>query len=191
MNRSLKLAHYVVNTNNITAMRDWYCTVLDAEVVFENDMMCFITYDDEHHRLAFMTPPGGVTEKPANSAGLMHTAFTFPDLRTLLDHYSHLKALGITPQVPVQHGPTTSLYYRDPDGAFAELQVDNFTTAQAATDFMHTQEYADDPLGPVFDPQLMLDLLNQGTPEQTLTTRAWAASGPDMPHPLALFAGQQ
>jgi len=28
-------------------------------------------------------------------------------------------------------------------------------------------------------------------PEQTLTTRAWAASGPDMPHPLALFAGQQ
>ena len=190
MNHSLQLAHYVVNTNNIAAMRDWYCTVLGAEVVFENDMMCFITYDDEHHRLAFMTSPGGVAEKPVNSAGLMHTAFTFPNLRRLLDHYTHLKSLGLTPQVPVQHGPTTSLYYRDPDGAFAELQVDNYVTAQEATDFMHTQEYADDPLGPVFDPQLMLDALNQGADEQTVTTREWAASGPEMPNPLALFAAQ-
>mgnify|MGYP006089233623 FL=1 len=188
MNPSLKLAHYVVNTNKVVKMRDWYSTVLNAEVVFENDMMCFITYDDEHHRLAFMTPPGGATEKPINSTGLMHAAFTFPNLRNLLEHYTHLKSFGITPQVPVQHGPTTSLYYPNPDGAFAELQVDNFTTAQEATDFMHTQAYADDPLGPVFDPQLMLDSLDQGVPEQTLTTRAWAASGPDMPHPLALFA---
>lgn len=59
----------------------------------------------------------------------MHTAFTFPDLRTLLDHYVHLKSQGITPQIPVQHGPTTSLYYLDPDGAFAELQADKFATA--------------------------------------------------------------
>ena len=63
--------------------------------------------------------------------------------------------------------------------------------AEASTTVVAAASYADDPLGPVFDPQLMLDLLNQGTPEQTLTTRAWAASGPDMPHPLALFAGQQ
>ena len=55
---------------------------------------------------------------------------------------------------------------------------------------MHTQEYADDPLGPVFDPQLMLDALNQGADEQTVTTREWAASGPEMPNPLALFAAQ-
>ena len=115
MNPSLKLAHYVVNTNKIVKMRDWYSTVLNAEVVFENDMMCFITYDDEHHRLAFMTPPGGATEKPINSTGLMHAAFTFPNLRNLLEHYTHLKSFGITPQVPMQHGPTTSLYYPDPE----------------------------------------------------------------------------
>ncbi|MDG1388308.1 MAG: hypothetical protein P8L70_00470 [Halioglobus sp.] len=87
----------------------------------------------------------------------MRTAFTFPELRTLFDHYIHLKSQGITPRVPLQHGPTTSLYYRYPDGAFAELQADNFVTAQETTDFMHIQEYADDPLGPIFDPQLMLD----------------------------------
>ena len=48
MNPSLKLAHYVVNTNKIAEIRDWYCTVLNAEVVFKTDMMCFITYDAEH-----------------------------------------------------------------------------------------------------------------------------------------------
>ena len=115
MNPLLKLAHYVVNTNKVVKMRDWYSTVLNAEVVFENDMMCFITYDDEHHRLAFMTPPGGATEKPINSTGLMHAAFTFPNLRNLLEHYTYLKSLGIASQVPVKHGPTTSLCYRDPD----------------------------------------------------------------------------
>ena len=36
-----------------------------------------------------------------------------------------LEEVGIQPHVPVQHGPTTSLYYRDPDGNMVELQIDN------------------------------------------------------------------
>tara|TARA_R110002072_G_C7923380_1_gene531188 strand:+ start:218 stop:367 length:150 start_codon:yes stop_codon:yes gene_type:complete len=48
MNPSLKLAHCVVNTNKISEMHDWYCTVLNAEVVFKSDMMCFFTYDADH-----------------------------------------------------------------------------------------------------------------------------------------------
>ena len=30
--------------------------------------------------------------------------------------------------MPIQHGVTTSLYYEDPDGNFAEMQIDNFAT---------------------------------------------------------------
>ena len=69
----------------------------------------------------------------------------------------------------MQHGPTTSPYCRDPDGAFAELQVDNLATAQEATDFIYTQAYADDPLGPVFDPQLMQICLIKGFPSEPLS----------------------
>ncbi len=61
---SLRLAHIVFQTNKLGAMRDFYIALLNATVVFENEMMCFITYDEEHHRVAFMKVPGGSNERP-------------------------------------------------------------------------------------------------------------------------------
>ena len=49
-----KLAHLVFQTNRLPAMRDWYCTVLDGHVIYENPHLSFVTYDDEHHRVAFI-----------------------------------------------------------------------------------------------------------------------------------------
>ena len=185
-----KFAHAVLMTNRRDAMRDWYCTVLEAHVVYEDPMICFITYDDEHHRLAFLSPPPGApfAERTGNSVGLMHTAYTFSDLSALLARFETLKARGIEPKVPIQHGVTTSLYYRDPDGQYIEMQVDNFAHAAAATDYMRGTEFASDPVGPVYDPQRMLDDFNQGVPAAQLQTRAWALAGPPMPHAMALFA---
>jgi len=34
----------------------------------------------------------------------------------------------------VNHRPTTSMYYRDPDGNRVELQIDNFPTAKEGQD---------------------------------------------------------
>ena len=186
---SLRLAHIVFQTNNLEAMRDFYMALLGATVVFENDMMCFITYDDEHHRVAFMKVPGGSNERPPNSVGLMHSAFTFPDLGALLGRYGELNAKGITPTAPIQHGPTTSIYYRDPDGCLAELQIDNFATAQAATDYMHSDAYIEDPLGPVFDPERMQEAWQAGIPLDTLLTREWAAECDQEPPAIARLSG--
>jgi len=38
-------------------VRDWYLKVPDAHAVFENEMLCFMTFDDEHHRLAIAQLP--------------------------------------------------------------------------------------------------------------------------------------
>lgn len=185
-----KFAHVVLMTNRRDAMRDWYCTVLDAHVVYEDPMICFITYDDEHHRLAFLNPPPGqpFAERAPNSVGLMHTAYTFPDLGALLARFERLKAHGIEPRVPIQHGVTTSLYYRDPDGQYIEMQVDNFGHADAATNYMRGAEFAADPVGPVYDPQRMLEEFQRGVPAAQLQTRSWALAGAPMPHAMALFA---
>jgi GH18 family chitinase len=43
-----KLAHLVFQTNRLPAMRDWYCTVLDGRVIYENPNLSFVTYDDPH-----------------------------------------------------------------------------------------------------------------------------------------------
>jgi hypothetical protein len=50
----IKLSHIVLQTNKPRELREWYCTVLGAEIVHENDFISFISYDDEHHRVAFL-----------------------------------------------------------------------------------------------------------------------------------------
>ena len=153
-------------------LRDWYLKVLDAHVVFENDFLSFITFDDEHHRLAIAQLPLA-TPRTAMTVGLAHSAYTFGDLGSLLEKYLDLKEAGIEPRAPVQHGPTTSIYYRDPDGNMVELQIDN-VPPEEATAYMRGEEFARDPFGPSFDPDVMLAALRSGVPESELTTRAWA-----------------
>lgn len=184
-----KFAHFVLMTNRMAEMRDWYCTVLDAHVVYEDEALCFVTFDEEHHRLALLSAPGGgFAERPPNSVGLMHTAYTFPNLEALLERYAMLRERGIEPRVPIQHGVTTSLYYRDPDGQFVEMQIDNFASAEEANAYMRGPEFAADPIGPVYDPALMLQAFRDGVPPATLATRAWALDGPPQPHAMELFA---
>lgn len=180
-----KLAHVVLQTSRKARMRDWYCAVLGGHVVFENDILCFMTFDDEHHRIALLAPPTTLEERSPLAAGLNHTAYTFASLRDLLDRFDELKAKGIVPAVPIQHGVTTSLYYRDPDRNFVELQVDNFATPDEATRYMCGAEYGADAVGVSFVPERMIAALASGTPERMLMTRAWALEAcPHMPNPL-------
>ena len=180
-----KFAHVVLQTGRLAEMRDWYCALLNAHVVFEGDGLSFVTYDEEHHRIAFLAPPVRLEPKTPVSTGMHHVAYTFETLDELLQRYRELKDKGITPHVPIQHGVTTSLYYRDPDGNFVELQVDNFATPAEATDYMEGPEYAANPVGVGFDPEKMLEARKAGVAERELTTINWARStSPDLPDPL-------
>jgi len=183
---TLKFAHVVLQTSQLPAMRDWYCTVLGAHVVYEGHGLCFITFDEEHHRVAFMQAPTQLEPRNPGAVGMHHTAYTFATLEDLLARYRVLKGEGIEPKAPIQHGVTTSLYYQDPDGNFVELQIDNFATPDEATRYMHGSEYANNPVGIAFDPEVMLEALRKGERTSTLTTQSWAAeASPDLPDPLA------
>ena len=119
----VKLSHIVLQTNRIAAMREWYLAVLGGEVVHENPHLCFLAYDDEHHRIALLNF-GPLAKKGEADVGLHHFAFTFASLGELLGSYERLKGQDIAPHWCVNHGPTTSLYYRDPDGNGVELYRD-------------------------------------------------------------------
>ncbi|PYM81948.1 MAG: biphenyl 2,3-dioxygenase [Candidatus Rokuibacteriota bacterium] len=125
-----KFAHVVLKTANYDAVIAWYATVLQAPVAFRNDFIAFLTYDDEHHRVAVLNTPGSPAPDPA-AAGVHHIAYTYTGLGELLATYRRLKASGIEPARCINHGPTTSMYYRDPDGLRVELQIDNFATIHA------------------------------------------------------------
>ena len=104
-----KFAHIVFQTSRPEQMRDWYCTVLDAHVVYQDETLSFMTFDEEHHRVALLHPPLPFEQKNAMTAAMHHSAYTFDTIDDLLDRYVTLRDQGITPAVCVAHGVTTSL----------------------------------------------------------------------------------
>jgi catechol-2,3-dioxygenase len=48
-----KFAHFVLRTGQFDRMAEWYRTVLAARLVFRDERLCFLSYDDEHHRLGW------------------------------------------------------------------------------------------------------------------------------------------
>jgi catechol-2,3-dioxygenase len=151
-------------------MRAWYQTLLNARIVFDNGHLCFLTYDDEHHRLALINVPG-LQAPDARAWGLAHVAYGYRTLRDLLSTYRRLKNDGILPYRPINHGPTVSLYYRDPDGNSVELQVDAFATKAEAADYFHTAAFRDNAIGVAFDPEALIRAWEAGVPEAELMRR--------------------
>ncbi len=165
-----KLAHIVRRTTRFDAMVAWYQTVFAAKVAHSDGMLAFLTYDDEHHRFAIANIPG-LADQPQFAAGTDHVAFTYADLGDLLHTYARLEREGIEPYWCINHGPTTSLYYKDPDGNRVELQVDNFPTSDECNRWMHSGAFAANPIGVVFDPRQLLARYRAGEPIETLTAR--------------------
>jgi catechol-2,3-dioxygenase len=183
-----KFAHIVFQTANPQEMRNWYCTVLDAHIVYQDETLSFLTFDEEHHRVALLHPPAGFTQKTATTAALHHSAYTFPTIDDLLERYTMLRDKGITPAVCIAHGVTTSLYYQDPDHNFVELQVDRFADPDDATSYMNGPEYAADSVGPAFDPEELLAARRAGAPAEELSDRTWALKA-GLPDPLGVLMG--
>lgn len=172
-------AHFVLRTSNLPAMRDWYTTVLNARIVHDDGRLCFLTYDDEHHRLALIAVPE--LQKPAgDSWGLNHVAYSFNTLRDLLSTYVRLRDKGIVPFRPINHGPTLSLYYHDPDGTGVELQVDTFPTKQEAEAWFGREDFRENPIGVIFDPEDLLKAFEAGVPEHELLARPKGQAAPSL-----------
>lgn len=96
-----KLAHVVLQAHNFTEMVDYYKKFLGAEASYENAIISFLRYDDEHHRLAIIGIPGTAAKDP-NSAGMNHMAFTmiwrWPIASANNWGFCHLSALIMGPQ---------------------------------------------------------------------------------------------
>jgi catechol-2,3-dioxygenase len=160
-------AHFVLRSSNIQPMIDWYSAVLNMHVVQRTDYICFLTYDDEHHRLGIVNL-AGLTAPDAKNSGLAHVAYTFADIGALLSTYARVKKLGIAPSRCIHHGPTVSIYYRDPDGNGVELQVDRYATKEATAAYFQTAAFKKNPIGVVFDPEALVQAYEAGAPEAEL-----------------------
>lgn len=160
-------AHFVLRVTDLKASIAFYEKLLGMHVVHESSFLAFMTYDEEHHRIALVVTPVA-DPSPPGAAGLDHVAYTFTSLETLLGSYLRLKSLGIAPVWSINHGPTTSLYYADPDDNRIELQVDNFATAKQTQHFMESGAFATNPIGVEFDPDRLVARFEAGDPLEEL-----------------------
>jgi catechol 2,3-dioxygenase-like lactoylglutathione lyase family enzyme len=168
------LAHWVVKTARPRAVIEWYGKVFGATVVHEGKEVVFLTWDDEHHRMALIKVPGvlrflfPLAKVRRKLYGIDHLAVQYNSIERLLNNYERLKGLGIEPVWAINHGPTTSLYYEDPDGVRLEFQVDNFPTVEATAAFFDSAEFARNPIGVEFDPDYLLQRLREGVATEDL-----------------------
>jgi catechol 2,3-dioxygenase-like lactoylglutathione lyase family enzyme len=162
------LAHWVVKTARPQQMIEWYRTVFGARIVHEDRLLAFLTWDEESHRLALAKVPGflrfvfPLARFRRKLFGFDHIGFTVKSLDRLLLTYERLKKAGIEPVWCINHGPTTSMYYEDPDGIRLEFQVENFPTVEETARFMEGPVFAANPFGVLFDPDYLLERFKRG-----------------------------
>jgi catechol 2,3-dioxygenase len=167
-----KLHHVTIKTRRLEEMVRWYGVVTGAGVQFMDASNAWTTNDEANHRVAFLSSPG-LADDPDKSrhTGMHHSAFEYDSFADLMTSYARMRDEGIAPAFCLEHGMTVSLYYRDPDGNFVELQSDNFGDWAKSSEWMRTHpDFAANPIGVFFDPEKVWAAHEAGTDFPVLQT---------------------
>ena len=162
--------HVTIKTTRLQEMVDWYKTVVGVEVNFQDDNNAWTTNDEANHRVAFLHAPGlGDDPDKTRHNGMHHSAFEYACFADLMSSYDRLKSEGIHPAFCLEHGLTISIYYKDPEGNFVELQSDNFGDWKLSSEWMRTSPvFRANPIGVAFDPEQVYQAHKAGTDFKTL-----------------------
>ena len=162
--------HVTFKTTRLREMVAWYSAVVGVEVTFQDDNNAWTTNDGANHRIAFLSVPG-LEDDPdkVKHNGMHHSAFEYDSFADLMSSYERLKGENIVPAFALDHGLTISLYYKDPEGNFVELQSDNFGDWKKSTEWMRTSpDFKANPIGTFFDPEKVSRAHASGRPFDAL-----------------------
>jgi catechol 2,3-dioxygenase len=179
-----KLHHVTFKTSRLDEMLSWYGLVIGAQIQFRDQVAAWTTNDAANHRIAFLAVPG-LDDDPrkVDHNGVHHTAFEYDNADDLMSSYDRLRKVGIEPAFCLDHGLTMSLYYKDPEGNYVELQSDNFSDWNASSEWMRTSpDFAANPIGTFFDPARVYDALRSGADFRVLQKSIRA--GAYLPDPI-------
>ena len=166
------LHHVTIKTSRLQEMVDWYTKVIGVTVTFQDEYNAWTTNDAANHRVAFLSVPQ-LTNDPDKTRhnGMHHSAFEYESFDDLMTSYARMKEEeGIEPTFSLHHGLTISIYYRDPEGNYVELQSDAFGDWAKSTEWMRTAEdFRANPIGTFFDPAKVLEAHRSGASFDTLS----------------------
>lgn len=178
------LHHVTIKTCRLDEMVKWYALVVGTQVQFRNETAAWTTNDDANHRIAFLAVPGlsDDADKMRHN-GMHHCAFEYSSFDDLMSTFDRLRKAGLQPAFCLDHGMTISLYYKDPEGNFVELQSDNFSDWRLSGEYMRfSSEFAANPIGVFFDPARVYETFQTGTDFKTLQKAVRA--GAFLPDPI-------
>src|SRR5262249_33809873 len=126
----IRIGEVVLKTARFDEMNRWWQTVLGISPFLESDRFAFrrLPTDYPYTQLVAIFNQPELAGRETSGPGLDHVQFRHASLGELLDRYEALRDLGIKPERTMNHGPSTSFYYRDPDGNRVEFSALNFPT---------------------------------------------------------------
>jgi len=158
------LHHVTMKTSHLDEMIAWYALVIGAQVQFRDQAAAWMTNDEANHRIGFLAVPGlsDDAEKVRHN-GMHHCALEYGSFADLMSSFDRLRADGVLPAFCLDHGLTISLYYKDPEGNFVELQSDNFSDWKLSSEWMRTSaDFSANPIGTFFDPARVYEKFQSG-----------------------------
>lgn len=167
----MRLGEIVLKTARYEELKSWYSQVLDCTSPFEHVVttplsrpgaptrMCFfrlLTEPPNQDVVALFEVPG-TRKEPGGDPGLHHMQLRNASITVLRERYRRLKHLGVAPRRAMDHGPSTSLYYHDPDQNVVEIAASNFSTLEETLASLACESYLRNPAGTVIDPDSFLN----------------------------------
>lgn len=161
----MRFGEVVLKTARYDALKAWYSRVFDTEPMFESErratpgpggmrQMCLIRPYAEFPftETLVIFDFAELKQNDQTVSGMDHFQMQFGSIDDLFDRYEALAAHGIVPTRSANHGPSTSFYYRDPDGNRVELSVKNYATEAETLAFIQSEAFRRNPAGIDVDP---------------------------------------
>ena len=171
---AIQIGEVVLKTARFEAMNRWWQTVLGISPYLESERFTFRRLAGDYpytQTLVIFNQPELATRQSAGP-GLDHVQFRHASLPALLDRYERLRDLGIAPHRTMNHGPSTSFYYRDPDGNVVELSAVNFATEAEYARFVASEAFKRNIAGAPVDADDLVARLRSGVPQAELVRLA-------------------
>lgn len=121
-----KVAHVVLNGQDLEKMEKFYTEVLGFEVVARTKRPkgVFFSLGTQHHDLAIIQAPPDAQMQNPTPTGLHHLALQVGSHEELKACYQELKTRGVPISATIDHKITHSVYFSDPEGNMVELFCD-------------------------------------------------------------------
>lgn len=120
------IGHVHLKVANIDRAVAFYRDVIGLEVTTRmGDKAAFLGAEGYHHHIGLNTwESENGTPAPRGHTGLYHTAFLYPDMKSLADVLRRAVDAGVRIDGASDHGVSRAIYFRDPDNNGVEIYVD-------------------------------------------------------------------